>query len=135
MPSYSLIEPLRMSELPEGPWLQVALNFTGPFPSGDYLHVVLDEYCRYPEVEIVKSTSARAVIPKLDKIFFSFGIPQVVKTYNGPPFHGQDFKNFSHYLGFKHRKITPKANSAVEHFMRTLKKTISATSLEGKPWK
>ena len=31
--------------------------------------VVIDEYSRFPEVEIVTSTSARSTIPKLDAIF------------------------------------------------------------------
>lgn len=132
------MEPLHMSELPKAPWLEVSIDFTGPYPSGDYLLVVLDEYSRYPEVEIVRSTSATTVIPRLDKIFSTFGVPEVVKTDNGPPFNGQDFTNFSHYLGFRHRKITPcwpRANAEVERFMRTLKKTLTATNSEGKPWK
>jgi hypothetical protein len=34
-------------------------------------------------------------------------VPEIVKMDNGPPFNGQSFTDFSHYLGFKHRKITP----------------------------
>ncbi len=132
------MKPLQMSELPKGQWENVSIDFTGPFPSGEYLLVVVDEYSRYPEVEIVKSTSATTVIPTLDKIFSSFGIPHVVKTDNGPPFNGQAFKDFSLYPGFKHRKITPYwpgANAEAERFMRTLKKTIISTHSEGRPWK
>jgi hypothetical protein len=33
------------------------------------LFVVIDEYSRYPEVEIVRSTSANTVILKLDRFF------------------------------------------------------------------
>ena len=51
------------------------MDFLGPFPSGDYLLVVIDEYNRFPEVEIVKSTSAKSVIPRLDAIFARQGIP------------------------------------------------------------
>lgn len=135
--SQNHMEPLNMSELPKGPWQNVSIDFTGPFPSGDYLLVVIDEYSRFPEVEILKSTAATTVIPKLDRIFSYYGIPHVVKTDNGPPFNGQPFKDFSHYLGFKHRKITPywpRANAEAERFMKTLKKTITATHTEGKPW-
>ena len=32
-----------------------------PYPSGDYCLVVLDEYSRFPVVELVRSTSARSV--------------------------------------------------------------------------
>ena len=132
------MEPLKMSEIPKGPWQDVSIDFTGPFPSGEYLLVVVDEYSRFPEVEIVTSTAATTVIPKLDKIFSCLGIPAVAKTDNGPPFNGQAFKDFSLYLGFKHRKITPywpRANAEAERFMKTLKKTITATHSEGRPWK
>ena len=74
-----------MTPLPSGPWNMLAMDFLGPFPSGDYLLVVTDGYSRFPEVEIVKSTSAKSVIPKLDAIFARQGIPDELKTDNGPP--------------------------------------------------
>lgn len=80
--------------------MEVSVDFTGPFTSGDYLLVVVDDHSRYQEVEIVKSTAASAVIPKLDKIFSTFGIPKIFKTDNGPPFNNHCFADFSSYLGF-----------------------------------
>ncbi|XP_061176121.1 uncharacterized protein K02A2.6-like [Saccostrea echinata] len=127
-----------MSPLPSGPWTDLSMDFCGPFPSGDYLMVVMDEYSRYPIVDILKSTSAKAVIPKLDKIFAEFGIPKILKTDNGPPFNGTEFRQYSEYLGFSHRKITPlwpKANAESERFMRTIEKTIKAANVEHKSWK
>ena len=59
-------EPLRMSELPTGPWLEVCADFFGPLPTGVYILVVIDEYSKYPEIDIIHSTSATAVIPKMD---------------------------------------------------------------------
>ena len=109
-------EPLKMSTLPPGPWQELSIDFCGPFPSGDYLLVVVDDYSRYPEVEILKSTSAKAVIPHLDSIFARQGIPNVVRTDNGPPFNSHDFHLYATHLGFKHRKVTPawpKANGEV----------------------
>ncbi|XP_037136291.1 uncharacterized protein K02A2.6-like [Syngnathus acus] len=131
-------QPLQMSELPQGPWEDVAVDFCGPFPSGDYLLVLIDEYSRFPFVEIMPSTSACKLIPVLDKIFSTVGIPKVVKSDNGPPFSSKDFSDFARYLGFHHRKITPywpQANAAVERFNRTLTKAIHTATLEGKPWK
>ena len=57
-------EPLKMSELPKGPWLEVSIDFAD-LPTGEHLLVVYDDYSRYPEVEIVTSTSARAMIRML----------------------------------------------------------------------
>jgi hypothetical protein len=42
-----------MTELPQAPWQQLLVDFCGPLPSGDMLFVVIDEYSRYPEVEII----------------------------------------------------------------------------------
>ncbi len=64
-------EPLKMTELPSHPWQKVGTDFDGSLPSGDYLLVVQDGYSRFPEVEILRSTSASANIPMIDKIFSS----------------------------------------------------------------
>ena len=69
-------EPLVMTELPSRKWSHLCADFYGPLPSGEYLLVVLDEYSRFPEVEIVKSLSAQTVIPIFDKVFSSRGIPE-----------------------------------------------------------
>ncbi|XP_033114046.1 uncharacterized protein K02A2.6-like [Anneissia japonica] len=61
-------EPLRMSKLLESPWKEVSIDFKGPFPAGEYLLVIIDDFSRFPEVEIVSSTSAKATIPKLDAV-------------------------------------------------------------------
>ena len=51
-------DPLKMSPLPPEPWHTVHMDFCGPFPTGEYLFVVIDAYSRFPEVEVVHSTSA-----------------------------------------------------------------------------
>ena len=43
-------EPLKMSKLPDGPWLDVSMDFCGPLPTGDYLIVIIDEFSRFPVV-------------------------------------------------------------------------------------
>ena len=70
-------------------------------------NTVIDVYSRFPFVEPVASEAVSAVIPKLDKIFATFGTPNVFQSVNGPPFNGQDFAKFVDVLGFKHRKFTP----------------------------
>lgn len=93
---------------------------------------------RFPEVEILTSTSARATIPKLDAIFSRQGIPDIVKSDNGPPFNGAEFKSYAEQLGFHHRKITPlwpKANGEAERFMSTIGNSIRSAFLEKKNWK
>lgn len=91
-----------------------------------------------PSVDIERTTTSKVVIPYLDKIFVEFGLPEVVKSDNGPPFNGSEFKQFARTLGFKHRMVTPlwpRANGEVERFMRKLKKTVAAAKTENRPWK
>ena len=116
----------------------VKVDFYGPLPSGMYLLTVADEYSRWVEVEAVFSTSARATIPKLDKIFTMYGIPYKLTSDNGPPFQGAEMKQFSQHMGIIHRRITPlwpKANSTVEGFNRYLRKVMQSANLEGKNWR
>ena len=39
----------------------------------------MDDYSRYPVVEIVKLTAVTTTIPKLDKVFSEFGVPDVIR--------------------------------------------------------
>ena len=68
-PGHSHREPLCPTLLPSEPWSEITVDFAGPFPSGHYVLVAIDEHSRYPEVEAIPSTSARVVIPRLNDIF------------------------------------------------------------------
>ena len=125
----SVREPLKMTPLPRGPWEKVSIDFAEV--AGQYVLVVIDDYSRFPEVDVVHSTSAKAVIPKLDRMFAAYGVPHVIKSDNGPPFNGNEFSQFADYLGFKHRKVTPlwpEANGEVERFMRTFGKVLRTST-------
>ncbi|KAI0217077.1 hypothetical protein LSAT2_031014, partial [Lamellibrachia satsuma] len=112
-----------MIELPKEPWKEVFIDLCGPFKTGEYILVVIDDYSRCPQIEILHSTSARPTIPKLDAILARQGIPEVVKSDNGPPFNSNEFDNWARFIGFLHRKITPlwpQANGEAERSTRTL---------------
>ena len=76
-------------------------------------------------------------MPVLDNIFSFVGIPSILKSDNGPPFNGHEFKDFLKYMGINHRLITPAApqvNGLVEHFMQPLAKVIRSALVEEKPY-
>ena len=52
-------EPLKMTDLPEGPWDKVSVDFCGPMVSGDLALVFYCQYARYPIVEFVGSASEK----------------------------------------------------------------------------
>ena len=129
-------EPLIMSTLPNQPCEEMSVDFA--HVDGEILLLVIDDYSRFPFVEPVSSEASSAVIPKLDKIFATFGTPNVVKSDNGPPFNGKDFAKLADVLGFKHRKVTPlwpRANGEVERFVKTMKKCVKAAKSEGNNWR
>jgi len=126
-----------MSALPERPWSELSVDF-GQVPGmASHFMVISDDYSRYVVVEPVTALTGKAVIPVLDKILSLFGIPDIIKTDNGPPFNSDIFTKFAQHKGFHHRKITPLwplANAEAERFMRTVKKTIKAAIAEGRNW-
>ena len=66
------------------------------------------------------------------------GIPEVVKSDNGPAFKSTEFAAFARRMGFKHHKVTPlnpEANGMCERFMRPINKAIRCAVVEKKPWK
>ena len=131
-------EPLKMSKTPPGPWIETCMDFCGPFPDGSMLLVWIDDYSRYPEVEFVPSTSAQNVIPAMEKIIATHGIPTVIKSDNGSPFNGHSFAEFCKEKDIKHRRITPlwpEANGLAEVFMKSIKKLAQTSTVEGKNWK
>ena len=130
--------PIESTEMPNGPWEKLHMDFYGPLPSNEYLLVVIDRYSRFPEVEIVKSTKASIVIPKLDRIFSVHGIPDVIKTDNGPPFNGEEYRNYAKTLGIKLEFSTPlwpKGNAEAERFMQPLSKALKTAKIEQRPWR
>ena len=129
-------EPLQSTPMPHHPWEHVKIDFCGPFPSGNSLLVIIDCYSRFPEVEILKSTTALNVIPKLDAIFARHGIPAKLTSDNGPPFQSEAFKRYVEHLGIQHHHSTPlwpQGNSEVEAFNKPLEKAIKAAHVEHRP--
>ena len=116
-------EPMRPSEMPDGPWQTVSGDFFGPMEDGQYWFVNLCEYTRWASVEKIKSVSFEAVKPVLEKLCDTFGNPLIYKSDNGSPFQSHAFAEFAKSRGFHHRKVTPywpRANSGVETFMKKL---------------
>ena len=124
-----------MNGLPPKPWHTVHVDFCGPFPAGEYILVVIDAYSRFPEVEIVKSTSAASTIAKFERVFATHWLPNIIKSDNGPPFNSNDTKQDMTENEIEHQCITPQwpqANPEAENFMKPMEKAIRAARIEKK---
>ena len=84
-------EPLMPTPIPERPWQLIATDLFIP-EKVTYL-IVVDYYSRYVEVvTLFKSTSSLKVIQALKTIFARHGIPDEVRSDNGPQFHSKEWK-------------------------------------------
>ncbi len=104
----------------------------------EYLLVIIDEYSRYPELEFVRSTSAQAVIPHLDRVFSTYGFPEMVKTDGGPPFNGHEYHQYMKWAGIHAVVVSPEdpeANGLAENFMKAMKKVWQIANIEKKSHK
>ena len=119
--------PLCETEMPSKPWSSLHMDFCGPFPSGESVLVVIGAYSRFPEVDILKSTTAPSIINKLDQIFSMHGFPDRVTSDNGSQLVCHEMADFFSQRGVKHCHVTPlwpQANGLVESFMKPLNKAI-----------
>ena len=134
-------EPLQMTPLPAEPWQLVAADIFGPLPSGEKILVLKCLRSKWPEVCIFlrgQATNAEGVISAMEKLFSVHGIPDTIRTDNGPPFNSSSYKQFSKQYGFQTQKVTPlwpEANGQAESFMKCLGKVIRTTHVEGRDWK
>jgi hypothetical protein len=129
--------PLHPTPLPDGAWLHLGMDFCGPV-QGKMLLVITDHYSKFPEVQVVSSTSNDCVQPHLRDLFSRFGVPLEIVTDNGPPFNSAEFKAFLDRYGVRHRRICPlhpQANGATERLNRCINKVVRAAIAEGRNWR
>ena len=78
------MEPLMVTPLPDYPWKVVGTDLFEK-EGGHYL-LTLDYFSRFPEVTKPTSTTSAAVIFALKAIFARHGIPEIVRSDNGPQY-------------------------------------------------
>ena len=128
-------EPIKPSIIPSRPWEEICVDFGGPYPDGHYNLVAVDKRTRYPEVEIVNSTSFQPTQAKLKQMFGHHCTPDCVYSDNGPPFNSHEFAKFAEQEGFAYHRVTlehPRANGEAETFMQLLNKTEQIAHMQGK---
>ena len=119
-------EPLQPSEIPKGPWQIVGTDLCQS-ENGDKYLIVTDYFSRYFEVQRLVSTTSRSVINSLKSIFARHGIPQCVRSDNGPQYASMEFRQFAVSYGFRHITSSPEyaqSNGAAERAVQTFKNIL-----------
>ncbi|XP_033641983.1 uncharacterized protein K02A2.6-like [Asterias rubens] len=131
-------EPLHPTQMPTGPWQDLAIDLLGPLPSKHYVFVVVDYYSRFYEVEIMKDTTTAKIVNALENMFSRYGLPRSITSDNGPQFRSEVFKEYLNENGINHRLVTPlhpAANGEVERQNRSLMKRIRIAHAQSQDWK
>lgn len=126
------------TEIPPTSWHTLALDIQGPYPTMDYLIVLIDYRSRYPVVIQTKKIDTDHVIKGLDKTFKLFGYPMKLIADNGKQMISQEFKSYLKENGIELHSTTPYspwANGEVERFNRSLKKANQCAHAAGKDWR
>ena len=122
---------------PEHPWTRLYVDFAGPF-LGQYFLIVVDAFSKWLEVESMTSITARATIKKLQRLFATHGIPEVLVTDNGPAFISAEFEQLMKGNGIKHITISPyhpATNGLAERAVATFKSTMKKCRQTKDPWR
>ena len=98
-------EPLLVTPLPEYPWQKVRTDLFEL--KGVHYLLIVDYFSRYPEITKLVSTTSSAVIAVLKAAFSRHGIPEVVRSDNGPQYSSQEFARFADSYTFKHVTSSP----------------------------
>lgn len=80
----------------------------------------------------MKSTNFAAVKAVLDALFNKFGFPQAGKSDNGPPFNGEDYKNYCKTKGIRaifSTPLNPQQNGMVERYMQIVNKAMAIANV------
>ncbi|XP_049877892.1 uncharacterized protein K02A2.6-like [Pectinophora gossypiella] len=130
--------PLKRRELPEEPWMDVAVDLMGPLPSGDYLFVIVDYYSRYKEIKICRKITTVEVVTHLKEIFSRLGNPASITADNGKQFCSEEFKSFCtqrNIVLFNTVPYWPQQNGEVERQNRDILKRLKISQVEKKNWR
>jgi Integrase core domain len=94
---------------------------------------VVDYFSRYVEAEIVRSTGWVHLQPVLENMFYRLGYPLRIKSDNGPPFNGDQYKFYCETRGIKptfSAPLNPQQNGAAEAVMKHINRAAQNASAE-----
>ena len=121
-------EPLVPTPLPDYPWQMVGTDLCEL--KGVHYLVVVDYFSRYPEVHRLTSTTSASIIQVLKAVFARHGIPEVVRSDNGPQYASQLFVDFAKVYGFQHITSSPRfpqSNGEAERMVQTVKRLLRSS--------
>ena len=122
-------EPILPTNFPDKPWQHVATDL---FEYNKRIYIlVVDYFLSYIELALLSNTTSGAIITNLKSIFARHGIPEKLRSDNGPQYSSDEFKKFAHDYDFEHEKSSlgyPKCNGEAERAVKTIKSLLNKNS-------
>ena len=115
-------EPLMPTDLPDYPWQVVGTDLFEI--KGTHYLITVDYFSCYPEVTKLMSTTSSNVITALKAVFSRHGLPEVVRSDNGPQISFHDFSRFADTYNFNHvtsSPFYPQSNGQAERIVQTVR--------------
>ena len=126
-------EPMVQAPIPSRPWQMVATDLF-MWEQNNYM-VVVDYYSRYIEVAKLENTTSRTVVNHTKSIFARHGIPDVVRSDNGPQYNATQYKQFAQDWNFEHQTSSPyypRSSGLAEIAVQIVKRLLSKAKRDGK---
>ena len=102
---------------PERPWQHCSADYKGPIAGKYYFHILIDNYSRWPEMQMVTSTSFGQLQGKMEDSFSIHRVPESITHDNRPCYNSADWMKFGQKWGFQSQACmleNPKANGIAE---------------------
>lgn len=116
-------EPLKPTKTPSMPWEEVASDIF-EWNSEHYL-IVVDYFSKYIEVDKLSNMGSAATIDTLKSYFRRHGIPQKLRSDNGPQYSSSEFSEFCTKYDIEHHTSSPyhpQSNGCAERAVQTVKR-------------
>lgn len=121
-------EPLIQTEIPPRPWHTIGTDIF--YLKGNEYLLISDYYSKYPFVRKIprgENTSSKIVI-LTKQILSEHGIPEIIRSDNGPQFSGRAYKEFIKQYGITHKTSSPhypQSNGYIESQVKIVKRTLT----------
>ena len=113
-------------EWPDRPWARLHIDYAGPI-KGKMVLVVVDSHSKWMEALVVNSATSNATVVKLQTVFATHGLTEVIVSDNGTAFTSDEFALFVQRNGIRHLTSAPyhpASNGLAERAVQTLKSAL-----------
>ena len=122
-------ETLRPTPTPDRPWQEIASDIF-EWQGTNYI-VTVDYMSKFIEVDKLQDMSSASTIDALKRQFSVHGLPEVLRSDNGPQYASREFQEFCGKFNITHVKSSPafpQSNGEAERAVQTVKRMWTKSS-------